>query len=231
MMRILNDLWEFFFPRYCVVCGRRLLTGEEHLCLSCLSALPRTGYHRFPGHPMEKALWGKIATERVTAFLFYAKGGPVRQILYALKYYGNQRIGVFMGRCMAAELKPSGFFDGIDCLMPVPLHAAKLKHRGYNQSASLAEGISAVTGIPVGEGLLVKVRSTDTQTRKSSYERWVNMRDVFVCPSERLLEGKHVLLVDDVFTTGATMVACADAMQGVRGLRISVLTLALAGES
>lgn len=136
-----------------------------------------------------------------------------------------------MGRCMAAELKPSGFFDGIDCLMPVPLHAAKLKHRGYNQSASLAEGISAVTGIPVGEGLLVKVRPTDTQTRKSSYERWVNMRDVFVCPSERLLEGKHVLLVDDVFTTGATMVACADAMQGVRGLRISVLTLALAGES
>ena len=180
---------------------------------------------------MEKCLWGKMPVERGSAFLHYAKGGDVRKLLSELKYQGNAKLGLFMGRCMARELLASGFFEGIDGIMPVPLHRRKQRMRGYNQSRMLAEGISAVTGIPLWDSLLVRTQFTETQTRKGSYERWLNVRDVFECPSPEVMAGKHVLLVDDVMTTGATLVACGDALREVKGLRISVLTLAMAGHS
>lgn len=230
-MSLWIDIWELFFPRYCAVCGKRLSSGEECLCLKCLTFLPRTQFHLLADNEMEKALWGKVPLGRASAYLYYAKGGDVRKVLYELKYYGNPKVGHFMGRCMASELMPSGFFRGIDFIVPVPLHVRKLKQRGYNQSERLAEGISKVTGIPVLDGLLVREQYTETQTRKGSYERWMNVKDVFGCVEAERLEGKHILLVDDVFTTGATMVACADALAGIEGLRISVLTLAIAGET
>lgn len=169
--------------------------------------------------------------ERATSFLFYTKGGDVRQLLYELKYHGNEEVGIVMGRTMASELLLTSFFEGIDLIVPVPLHRRKKRQRGYNQSECLAEGISLVTGIPVYVDALVRDRYTETQTRKGQYERWENVRNLFVCPSPGILEGKHVLLVDDVLTTGATIVSCADALHDIPGLRVSVLTLALAGES
>lgn len=204
--------------------------GEEHLCLRCLSDLPRTYLHLHRDNKLEKNLWGKLPIERASAFLYYAKGGDVRHLLYDLKYHGNPRIGTFLGRCMASELLPSGFFEGIDFIVPVPLHPKKHKERGYNQSEMLAEGIATLTGIPVFREMLVRNQYTETQTRKSSYDRWLNVKDVFECTSLNALTGKHILLVDDVMTTGATIVACADALKTVKSLRISVLTLALAGE-
>lgn len=230
-MSIWNDLWELFFPRCCVLCGARLSQGEEHVCLRCLAGLPKTRLHLRAENDMEKAFWGKFPIVRAGAYLYYTKGGSVRQLLYELKYYGNSRIGHFLGRCMATDLQRSNFFQGIDYIIPVPLHKKKQKKRGYNQSEVLAEGISSVTGVPVFRGLLVRSQQTESQTRKSSYERWVNVKDVFECVSLKELEGKHILLVDDVMTTGATVVACADALSGVACLRISVLTLALAGQS
>ena len=155
----------------------------------------------------------------------------MRDVLFQLKYYGNQRIGTFLGRCMAKELSASGFFEGIDGIVPVPLHYKKRKERGYNQSELLAEGISSVVGIPVLKDVLLRRQYTETQTRKSNYERWNNVLDVFESVSLERLSNKHVLLVDDVLTTGATLVACADAFRGVEGIRISVLTLAWAAES
>ena len=230
-MSIWNDLWEFFFPRCCVVCGTRLLREEEHVCVKCLAGLPRTCLHRRAQNDMEKAFWGKLPIVRASAYFYYSKGGDVRRLLYELKYYGNYRIGRFLGRCMAADLQRDGFFRNMDGIIPVPLHKKKERERGYNQSEMLAEGISSVTGVPVLRGLLVRCQQAESQTRKGSYERWVNVKDVFECVSEKELEGKHILLVDDVMTTGATLVACADALSGVSGLRISILTLALAGES
>ena len=129
MMTLLNDLWEFFFPRYCVICGKRLLQGEEHLCLNCLCALPRIRFGNQEDNKMARLLWGKMPIERAYAFLYYSKGGSVRELLFQLKYYGNQRIGSFLGRCMAKELFSTGFFDGIDGIIPVPLHAQTQAHR------------------------------------------------------------------------------------------------------
>lgn len=230
-MGIGNDLWELFFPRCCLLCGKRLLKGEEHLCLACFSGLPFTKIYTEADNEMEKNLLGKMPLERAGAYLYYVKGGDVSRLLFQLKYYGNSDLGCYLGRCMGISLLPSGFFQGIDCIVAVPLHARKKKKRGYNQSEKLAEGISSVTGIPVVSYLLAKQVETETQTHKGNYERWMNVKNVFECVLPKQLEGKHVLLVDDVFTTGATVVACSDAFQHVPGLRISVLTLALAGRS
>lgn len=231
MIALLNDVWEFFFPRYCVVCGKRLLLGEEHLCLGCLCALPRIRFHNQENNEIAKLLWGKMPVERAYAFLYYSKGGDVRELLFQLKYFGNQKIGYFMGRCMAKELISTGFFGGIDGIIPVPLHDKKRKSRGYNQCELLAEGISSVVRIPLLKDVLRRKQYTETQTHKSNYERWNNVQDVFEGVSFERLSNKHVLLVDDVLTTGATLVACADALRGAEGIRISVLTLAWAAES
>ena len=231
MMGIWSDIWELFFPRYCLLCGKRLLKEEECLCVKCMMELPRTRIFQEARKELEMEFWGKLPVERADAFFYYSKGNDVRRLLYELKYYGNAGLGVFLGKCMAVELQPLGFFDGIDCIIPVPLHEKKERKRGYNQSEKLAEGISSVTGIPVFDKWVVRRQNTDTQTRKGRYERWMNVKDVFECVSSDELEGRHILLVDDVMTTGATIVACADAFSGIPRLRISILTLALVGDT
>lgn len=230
-MSILTDLWNLFFPHCCLLCGEQLVPGEKVLCLKCLSGLPRTRFHLRKDNAVECNFWGKFPVEHASSFLYYAKGGDVRQLLYELKYHGNKAVGEVMGRTMAAELLPSHFFDGIDMVVPVPLHPRKERQRGYNQSECLAHGISVVTGIPMNAKIVIRNRYTDTQTHKGQYERWENVRNLFACISPECLEGKHLLLVDDVLTTGATVVSCADAFRDIPGLRISLLTLALAGES
>ena len=230
-MSLLTDLWNLFFPSCCLICGRTLLGGEEHVCFHCLSELPRTQMHWQRDNEVEKCFWGKIPVERASAFLYYSRGGDVKELLAALKYRGRSSLGHFLGRCMARELCSSDFFQGMDGIIPVPLHERKQRIRGYNQSKALAEGVSSVTGIPLWDNLLVRTQFTETQTRKGNYERWLNVKDMFECTSLEALEGKHVLLVDDVLTTGATLVACADAFREVKGLRVSVLTLAWAGNS
>lgn len=230
MMRNLwIDIWELFFPRYCVVCGKRLLQGEDHLCFRCLSGLPRTKLHLHPDNEMEKNLWGKMPLVRAASLLYYAKGNETQKVLYELKYYGNAKLGLFLGKWMAAEL--GAFFEGVDYIVPVPLHEKKKRKRGYNQSEMLAQGLSVETGIPVVAHGLVRNDYTETQTHKGNYERWENVKDVFACVNREAFEGKHILLVDDVVTTGATVVACADALTDIPGLRISVLSFALAGHS
>lgn len=230
-MSIWNDCWELFFPRCCVVCGKRLLKAERDLCIQCLAKLPRTNLHQQKNNEMEQAFWGRFPIERASAFLYYSKGGDVRKLLYALKYYGHRQVGEVLGRYMACEMVDADFFNGIDCIIPVPLHPQKLRIRGYNQSELLARGVSSVTGIPVLTDRLCREQHTETQTHKSRYGRWKNVNEMFSLNTHYSLKDKHVLLVDDVFTTGATLIACADAMKSVSGIRISVLTLALAGET
>lgn len=224
----LGSFLSLLFPRCCVVCGRPLAKGEECLCTMCNIELPRTDYHLRKDNPVEKLFWGKVPLERATSFYFYRKGSDFRQILHQLKYGGQKGIGAIMGRYMAAELQQSGFFEGVDVILPVPLHKKKQQIRGYNQSEWIARGITAVTGIPIDTEAVVRRKNTETQTRKSSLERWENVEGIFELHRAEALAGKHILIVDDVLTTGATTVECASCLTGIEGIRISVLTLAVA---
>lgn len=224
----LGSFLSLFFPRYCIVCGRTLAKGEECLCTMCNINLPRTDYHLRKDNPVEKMFWGKIPLERATSFFFYRKGSDFRQILHQLKYGGQKGIGAIMGRYMAAELLESGFFEGVDVILPVPLHKKKQQIRGYNQSEWIARGIAAVTGISIDTESVMRRKNTETQTRKSFLERWENVEGIFELNHAESLIGKHILIVDDVLTTGATTVECASCLTDIEGIRISILTLAMA---
>ena len=224
-----HSFWSLLFPRCCVVCGSPLSRGEECLCTCCNINLPRTGFHLRKDNPVECLFWGRIpGLKRASSFLFYRKGSDFSRILHMLKYGGYKELGEVMGRYMSAELSSGEFFDGVDMIIPVPLHRKKQKLRGYNQSEWIARGIASVTGIPLCAECMIREKNTETQTRKSTFERWENVEGIFRLCDTVHFEGKHVLLVDDVLTTGATTVACASAFAGVSGIRISVLTLAVA---
>jgi len=218
-----------FYPHYCAVCGERLHEGEKALCLRCNMDLPRTNLHLVRDNQVEKLFFGKIPIERATAFYYYQSGNVFERIVRKIKYQGRKDLAVDMGKMMAMELAPSDFFEGIDMLVPIPLHPSRQRQRGYNQSERLAYGISAVTGIGVRNDVVVRIKHTDTQTHKSAQQRYENMQGVFsIGVSDLTLRGKHILLVDDVLTTSATLTACADALKHIEGIRFSVLTLALA---
>ena len=225
--RWLASLARLFVPRRCVVCGACLDDGEEVLCLECDIAMPRTNYHLRADNPVEQRFWGRFPLERATSYFRYGKDGDYRRILFRLKYEGRKDCAEAMGRLMAADLVRSGFFEGVDVLLPVPLHPDKQRLRGYNQSACIAQGVSAVTGIPVSVGNVRRRKFTETQTRKSAHQRWDNVDGGFEAVDAAAFAGQHVLLLDDVLTTGATLTACADALAGVEGVRFSVLALAV----
>lgn len=219
-----------FFPRQCAVCGMPLQEGEEAICLKCNMDLPRTNYHLRADNLVERMFWGKFPLGRAASYFFYHKGSDYCHILHQLKYGGRKDLGETMGRFMAAELVVSGFFHEVDVMIPVPLHPRKQQMRRYNQSECIAQGIAAVTGIPLDVSSVVRKKHTETQTRKSAYERWENVDGIFHLLHPERFVGKHILLVDDVLTTGATTTACADAFRDVAGIRISVLTLAVAND-
>ena len=220
---------DLLFPRCCVVCGKPLMRSEEFLCTSCNMNLPRTNYHLLPDNPIERLFWNKVKLEKATSYYYYYRGGEMRKIIHEMKYAKKKEIGAVMGRQMAAELRPSGFFDGIDLLMPVVLHKKKQRDRGFNQSEWIARGIVSVTGLLLDAESVVRDKFTETQTHKSKFERWENVSGFFSLTKHAdELAGKHLLIVDDVLTTGATIVSVASCLSAVEDVRISVLTLAIA---
>lgn len=223
----LQSFVSLFFPRCCPVCGLPLGRGEECLCTLCNINLPRTDLHLQPDNRMERLFWGKFPLERASAYFYYRKSSAYRFLIHRLKYGGQKESGLILGRQYAAELLPSGFFTGIDILIPLPLHPKKQRSRGYNQSEWLARGISEKTDIPIDTEIVSRIKHTDTQTRKSVSERWENMEGVFALRKPEACVNKHVLIIDDVLTTGATVTACASALATVEGVRVSVLTIAL----
>lgn len=182
------------------------------------------------GNLVERRFWGRIPIEAGAALLEFKKGNLSQQVVHNIKYRNNQPLGLVMGRQMGAMLRDSHRFDSVDLLLPIPLHRKKERKRGYNQSVLLCRGIAEVFPRPVSIGAVVRQKATDTQTNKTREERLDNMRDVFLLKSSKSLEDKHILLVDDVVTTGATTEACFQAIRAVKGLRISVAFLAVAGD-
>lgn len=228
MNTFLYPLFRLFFPAQCPVCGALLRNGEEVICLKCEAGLPLTHYGHTPGNPAEQLFWGKIPVERATSYFYYIKGNKYRSLILQLKYMGRKDIGRCLGRMAGEMLLKEGFFEGIDLLVPVPLHPKRLRRRGYNQSLCIAQGISEATGIPVEPHVVFRSVHTETQTHKQRLERWESTRQVFSLNPKVEVDRKHLLLIDDVLTTGATLSACAEAILQGSTARVSLFTLAMA---
>lgn len=216
---------DFISPRLCVVCSNRLAPTERSLCSCCLLHLPRTTYQFTPyDNPMAQLFWKLVPIQRAAALIYYEPHSEVAQIIYQMKYNDRPDIGEDMGRLMANDMQLAGYFDGIDVLLPVPLSRKRLRQRGYNQSEQLALGISDITHLPIARKALKRRHFRQSQTQLSRRERQENVSDMFVLHDDSQLKGRHVLLIDDICTTGATLIACTEALRDVEGIRISVLT-------
>lgn len=225
----LRALLAMFMPQQCAICGRRLSPGEQQICTTCTMSLPYTRFGARPDNAMERLLVGRFPLCRASAYMFYNSSTETRNLLFALKYRGAQGVGEEMGRRMAAEWQPMGFFEGVDIIVPVPLSRQRQRKRGYNQSLLIAQGISQITGISVDTSLLERIVDNPTQTRLSPSERIENVKGIFSAPKPESLNGRHILLIDDVLTTGATLTACADTLAKSGARLISIATLAVSG--
>lgn len=228
--RYIRACADVFFPRLCVVCGTRLALDEQQLCISCLHQLPLVRFASFTENPMADRFVGLFPIVRAASCFHYQKGATVNRILFDLKYHDNPQVGYVLGRFMGRMLLARGFFDEVGVILPVPLSRLRRWQRGYNQSEWLARGVSAITGIPVCCDAVRRVRNNPTQTRLDRWRRLENVDSIFrLTRHSSALSGKHLLLIDDVFTTGATMLSLCDTLKTIPGVRFSILTLAWAG--
>ena len=225
----LSKLIELIAPRACVVCGGRLALGEEVICSVCNMHLPRTEYHRCPDdNPLAQTFWGKIHIRNAAALFFYHAHSASSNILYSLKYRHHPEIGVYMGRMIAREYISHGFFESIDLIIYVPLAHKRQRERGYNQSREIALGISEITGIPINDKAVIRTSYKGSQTHLDRWRRQENVETVFVMKESEHLHGKHILIVDDVVTTGATITACAKEMSKAGDVIFSVMCIGFA---
>lgn len=212
----MRDIWidfvSLFYPRYCFACGDCLVKGEESICSRCMLELPRSNYHLERDNPLFKRLDGRIPIQHAVAFFLFRKGSKVQHILHALKYDNHPEIGEMLGEVYGTELRQAGFETKFDLIIPVPLHATRKRTRGYNQSEEFAKGLSKSLGIETSASVLIRPIKTESQTRKTKLKRWQNVSDVFSVTDAGQLANKHILLVDDVITTGATIEACANVL-------------------
>jgi ComF family protein len=231
-MNFIYDLWDDFisilFPRLCYACGTHLLRNENFICTGCYVSIPRTNYHIQAENPVAQLFWGRCHIEKAAAFSYYSRGSRIRNLIHKLKYKGIKEIGFELGRIYALSLKSSGFTAGIDVIIPVPLHPSKKRSRGFNQSECISTGISEVTGLPVDTVSLVRITFSATQTNKSRYERWTNVESIFHVTDPGAIKGRHILLVDDVITTGSTIESCVNELLKTEGVRVSVAAIGCA---
>ena len=225
---LFHDLVGLVLPRCCAGCDRPLMRAENCICLHCLQDLPRTRFHDDPWNRVEQLFFGRFPFTAASAFLQFTRDGMVQRMLHRLKYQGDRPTGIELGNRMALELMTSARFSSVDTIMAVPLHPRKLHQRGYNQAQVLVDGMREVWPLRDPGAELLRIVRTTTQTRKGRMDRWRNVEDAFQLGDPGALRDAHVLLVDDVITTGATIEACARRLQDVPGIRISVFTCACA---
>ncbi len=223
-----KDLIALFFPELCAACGRSLYRYEKIICTTCIYHLPLTNFHNDPDNKMARQLWGRFPFVQTIAFLYFRKGNRIQNLMHQLKYKKRPETGIRLGELYAYELKRSITFKPADLIIPVPLHPAKFKKRGYNQSEYIANGLSSILAIPVSTTNLVRLENTETQTKKSRYARYENLINAFHIRDESEFINKHVMLIDDVMTTGATLEACSILLQKIEGVEISICTIAYA---
>lgn len=224
----LADFVNLLFPRLCQACNANLLGTEELICTACLYNLPYTNFHLQPDNIVARQFWGKIELQYAYALLYFEKGGKVQHLMHQFKYQGMQKIGNKLGEISGLQLIQNTQLQPIDYIIPVPLHKSRLRERGYNQSANFAQGLAVKTAAQVEEHNLIRTVKTATQTHKTRFARFENMQQVFAVKHPHRLQGKHVLLVDDIVTTGSTLEACAQELLKIPGLQLSIAAMAYA---
>ena len=222
-----SDFLSLFYPRQCLLCGNQLVGDNKFLCTNCLYDMPKTQFHEKSGNKTAQVFWGRVDLNFAASYLYFYKGSKYRKLIHLLKYKNKPEIGVFLGELYGGELINVEKLKDADFIVPVPLHPKKQRIRGYNQSEEFSKGLSNVLSVPVANLLRRKV-FTETQTKKSREERWNNVKDVFDVTDCDKVEGKHIILTDDVVTTGATLEACILALKRCKDVKISVLTLGIA---
>ncbi len=224
-----GDFASLFFPKLCVACNGHLIRGEDAICTACLLECPRTFDEQdVVDNPAARVFWGRIKLEAGVACFVFSKGGKVQELIHHLKYNGRTDAGIAIGKSFANDLKHLTPFNSVDAVVPVPLHRDKFLKRGYNQAASFGQGIASVLNVPLFENGMLRLSANETQTKKNREERWENVEDIFAVNKKTNLAGKHILLVDDVITTGATIEACAIPLLELENTRVSVIALASA---
>jgi ComF family protein len=221
-----DGLLHLLYPKVCAGCGSDLVGKDQLICVQCMNMLPVTNFLGKAGNPVEKIFWGRLPIEAAAALMYFTKRSVIQNLLHELKYKGNRGVGEYFGRLMGKQLKACERFAGVDALVPLPLYYKKEKKRGYNQAAVICEGISETMGKPMLKNVIERKMKTETQTRKSRLERWENIDGKFELTGRDRIANKHLLLVDDVITTGATLEACGAELLKGEHVRLSVVSLA-----
>jgi ComF family protein len=230
LKNILSGTVHLFYPHICTGCGSDILEENTLLCLRCIHDLPHTNFAQYSNNPVEKYFWGRLPISAGYSEFYFSKEFLIQHLIHQLKYKDDTNIGFYLGELMGKTLLNSNRFNSIDALIPLPLYADKEHKRGYNQAAVICNGMSSVMNIPVLNGHVIRQHATETQTRKHRTERWENVKGSFKVIKESTLKNKHLLLVDDVITTGATLEACGSILLQTENVKLSIATLAYAAK-
>ena len=220
-------LLHFLFPHICCGCGSDILPGTSTLCFRCMASLPVTGFEPHPSNPVEKLFWGRLPFYAASAHFYFTRDSLMQHLMHQLKYRNNRELGIQLGRLMGEQILKSGRFPA-DALVPLPLFPAREKKRGYNQALLLCEGISKATRLPVLDQLVTRPEHTETQTKKGRIARWKNIEGKFCLANSKGAKGRHLMLVDDVITTGATLESCGNTLLEAGNVTLSIAALCFA---
>lgn len=223
---LFKDVFKLFYPDFCLNCKADLFFNERILCSSCRHDLPLLQLSDFKKNEVTSVFYGRIRIEKAVSFLYFRKEGVTKKLIHHLKYKNNQRVGVFLGDWFGTVLKNSNQFNDANFIVPVPLHSSKFKKRGYNQVTTFSESLSRILKVPIEINNLERILAEKTQTNKKRFDRFSNINTKFNLIDTSLFENKHILLVDDVITTGATLEACCKELKRTKDITISIVTIA-----
>jgi len=228
--RFIEDFISLLYPRVCAACGNSLFKHEEIICTYCLYHLPKTNYHLMENSPLDQVFWGRAQLAHTAALYNFQKKSKVQHLIHQLKYKGRMDVGIHLGKLLGAELAVAEKFNDVSKVIPVPLHPGKQRKRGYNQSEQIAIGLANAMNIEMDATSFIRTTNTETQTRKSRFARWENVKEIFKVTAPAEIANRHILLVDDVITTGATLESAAHILLAVEGVKLSVACIGFARE-